>query len=128
MEKKPGFEKNNIFGAYGESLAAQFLQRKGLRVIDRNFRTPYGEIDLITRNRDTLVFVEVKARRNDEAGFPEEAVKRRKVHHLMRTAWFYTQKHPDLPDRWRLDVVAIQYTPQGPKIRWYKNISPEFLG
>ncbi len=125
MARKPGF-KRKTFGGQGESLAIQFLRRQGLQILNRNFRTPWGELDIIARNRDTLIFVEVKARRTDRAGYPEEAVRKWKVGHLVRAAWLYTQKHPGLPDRWRLDVVAIRYSEGQPEIRWYQNISPVF--
>ena len=125
MGKRPVFEKKT-FGAQGESLAAQFLKKHKLTVLDRNFRTLWGELDLIAKEKDTLVFVEVKTRQTDKAGYPEEAIKKWKVRHLIRAAWLYTQKHPDLPSRWRLDVIAIRYSGGQPEICWYQNISPLF--
>ncbi len=128
MAKKPASNGwgNKAVGQQGETLAATYLKQQGLKILDRNFRTRRGEIDLIAKERQELVFVEVKTRRDDQAGYPEEAVKWHKIRALMRAAWFYSQKHPDLPQAWRIDVVAIQWKDGQPSIRWFKNVSPQF--
>jgi len=126
MVKKPGSREPQAFGYQGESFAAQFLQQQGLEILSRNFRTRWGELDLIARDGNELVFVEVKTRHDDQAGYPEEAVGRHKVRSLMRAAWIYTEKHPDSPQAWRIDVVAIQWNNNKPLVRWFKNISSQF--
>jgi len=94
-------------GRLGEDLAAEYLTRKGLKLIDRNVRTPFGEIDLICRDRRTLVFVEVKARRSMAFGRPDEAVGSDKQRRLSRSALAYlaSKAWEDRPARF--DVLSI---------------------
>jgi putative endonuclease len=97
---------NRVLGERGERTAASFLRRKGMRIIVRNYRGPGGEIDLIARDGETLVFVEVKTRK---AGTPAEAVDLEKQGRITRTALHFLKKHgllnPGVPSRF--DVVAI---------------------
>ena len=90
-------------GALGEKAACELLQKQGYKIIDRNFRTRYGEIDIIaldfSNKLETLVFVEVKTRWNLDYGYPEEAVTPRKLRLVA---------HPKTPDLLRIDVVAIE--------------------
>lgn len=110
-------------GRWGEETAVQFLINKGLRLIARNVRTPYGEIDLVMMDDSGLIFVEVKTRTNDRFGFPEEAITYRKREHLIQSADAYLQVHPELPDSWRIDVIAIRGKPSQPEpeIEWFQN-------
>ena len=99
-------------GRWGEELAAGYLRQRGYLILERNARTPYGEIDLVA-SRDELggsctVFVEVKTRRTGAFGLPEEALTARKRAHLLAAARAYLQAHPDLSDAWRIDVIAIR--------------------
>lgn len=98
---------NRVSGINGEELAASFLQKKGYKIIERNFRSRGGEIDIIAQEGDSLVFIEVKARSTDEFGSPLEAVTRWKMKSLIKTAQFYKLKHPKLPELMRIDAVAI---------------------
>jgi putative endonuclease len=98
-------------GKWGEELAADFLTRRGYRVIERNERTPYGEIDLVARMDDVLVFVEVKTRTSTRFGLPEEAVTAQKQEHMRSAAQDYLQRHPDMDGDWRCDVIAIRGMP-----------------
>lgn len=110
-------ENKRITGSRYEEVAAQYLTGQGLEVLLFNYRSRQGEIDLIARDGDYLVFVEVKYRRTDRLGFPEEAVDIRKQQKMMQTAkyYLYQQGHGDLPCRF--DVVAIT----GNRIRWIKH-------
>ena len=121
-------------GRWGEALAADYLLKLGYSIIDRNARTPYGEIDLVARwmeggmvgiseARPVTVFVEVKTRSSHTYGLPEEAVTARKQAHLLAAAQAYLQQHPELVGDWRIDVIAIQrYHPaQAPTIRHFEN-------
>ena len=101
------FTKKQISGQLGENAAAAFLRKKGYEIIERNFRTRTGEIDIIAIDKDTLAFVEVKARYSDEFGSPLEAITYWKLKSLIRTAQFYKLKHPELPELMRIDAVAI---------------------
>ena len=93
----------------GEDLAQRFLQKRGYRVVARNYR-PYegsGEIDLIAWHGEVLVFVEVKTRSGDEAGTPERAVTPEKQRRLIRTASAYTRAAKANPEMIRFDIVAV---------------------
>ena len=94
-------------GAYYESIAAKHLQKKGLHELYRNFRHRRGEIDIIMRDLDTLVFVEVKYRKQNRFGSAEESVTFRKQQSIISTANFYLaqKKLWDIPCRF--DVVTI---------------------
>ena len=101
-------------GTQGESIAAAHLEAQGMRIIDRNFHTRYGEVDLIAEEGDAIVFVEVKTRRSGAYGTPEESVTPRKRERLLLTAQTYLQQHELDQRTWRLDVVAITLRANGP--------------
>lgn len=93
-------------GIQGESIAATFLQHKGYTILERNLRTPFGEIDLVARHGKTIVFVEVKRRSSEAFGEPIEAVTRSKMHRLQNAAWAISQqKYPNAPIR--IDIITI---------------------
>ena len=98
-----------IYGTKGEDLAVSFLEKKGYKIIERNYRMRGGEIDIIALDNDTLAFIEVKARSTEEFGSPLEAITYRKLKTLTKTAQFYKIKHPKLPDMLRIDAVAISF-------------------
>ena len=106
-------------GAWGESKAVDYLAAKGYSIIERNVRTPYGEIDILAKERldrqrkdgipeSVIVFVEVKTRRTNNYGFPEESVTVEKLKHLLASAEWYLTEHPDFDENWRIDVIAIR--------------------
>src|SRR5689334_23063290 len=92
------------FGRYGEDIAARFVAAKGYRILERNVRTPFGEIDLICLDSDVVVFVEVKARRGSSG---LEAVDSRKRRRLSRLALAFLARVGWLERRARFDVVAV---------------------
>jgi putative endonuclease len=94
-------------GVEGETVAAEFLRRAGLRILERRYRTRLGEIDLIAEDGTVLVFVEVKARSGSGFGRPAEAVDRRKQQRLGRVATLYLQRRGWLERSCRFDVVEI---------------------
>jgi len=96
-----------VFGAKGESYAVSLLQKNGYKIIERNFRRPWGEIDIIAIKNGILVFVEVKARKSDRFGLPEEAVTPRKLGKIRKVSELYMKLHPELPQKARIDVVSI---------------------
>lgn len=96
------------FGKLGEDFAVKFLQNKGYKVIQRNFRSKLGEIDIVGQDDDTLVFVEVKSRWSRKYGKPEEAVGPKKLFRVRRMAEYYLLTHPGMPKKLRIDVVAIE--------------------
>lgn len=115
---------NRKLGKYGEDLAADYLRRQGLEVIGRNYNTRYGEIDLIARNGDEVLFVEVKTRTSAAYGHPEQAVDWRKVRHLARAIGEYLHEKR-LSVYWRLDVISIEIDKikKTAKIRWFKDVT-----
>jgi putative endonuclease len=115
-------------GKWGENQAANFLEQRGFRILDRNARTPYGEIDLVacqeSEGRPPLVvFVEVKTRTTREYGRPEQAVTARKQTHLLAAIQAYLLEHPELEGDWRVDVIAIYRNRRGadPEINLFEN-------
>lgn len=94
-------------GRQGEAAAAKYLQRQGMKIVERNLRTPVGEIDLVARNRHVLAFVEVKTRRSSAFGSPGEAVGPRKQHQIIQTAKWYLSEYPFKGLQPRFDVIAI---------------------
>jgi len=99
-------------GVEGENLAVRFLTKKGYSVIQRNHKTPFGEIDIIARDGDTIVFIEVKTRRDAMFGYPFEAVTKRKIRKLKNSALFYLKKQRR-ESRARFDVLSIFSTDSG---------------
>ncbi len=115
-------DTSKALGSKGEDLAVQYLKKKGFKVIERNYHCPAGEIDLIAREKNTLVFVEIKARSSSDFGLPQEAVDRFKQRKMIEAARTYlAERHltEDIPARF--DVVAIQLTPTGPDIELIKD-------
>jgi putative endonuclease len=107
----------NPTGVLGEDIAVNYLKKKGYKIIERNFRKKYTEVDIIAvqapprgvlpRCGSTLVFIEVKTRRSGSFGDAAESVTSWKVRHLVQLAQFYKQTHQNLPDDMRIDLIAV---------------------
>jgi putative endonuclease len=109
----------SLSGAEAESLACAHLEHSGLRLLTRNYRCPPGEIDLVMRDRDTLVFVEVRYRRSSAHGSPAESVDARKRARLTAAAQHYLLGHRH-DGACRFDVVAVSgATP--PRLEWLRD-------
>jgi len=116
---------NQQLGRKGENLAAAYLQRRGYRILARNIRTPYGEIDLIAQKGEQYIFVEVKTRTNARFGLPEEAITPRKWQHMVEAAEYWLTENTTSPPLWQIDVLAIFMPPKGKvEIRHYENVQP----
>lgn len=100
-------EARLTLGAWGEEQAVEYLRRQGMKILEQNFTTRVGEIDIIARDKKNLVFVEVKTRRSNAFGSPQEAVGARKQRQIIRTAHWYLQNHPCGKLQPRFDVIAI---------------------
>jgi len=98
---------NRQIGTLGEEIAVSDLQLKGMKILERNFRCRFGEIDIIAQMHDVVIFVEVKTRRSRKCGLPEESVDYRKQRRLRLLAGYYLAKHNSLPNVYRFDVYAI---------------------
>lgn len=94
-------------GARGEETAAKYLVKKGYKIIERNYYTRYGELDIICQLGNILVFVEVKTRTSIKYGLPQEAITGRKIEHLRKAALIYLNSCNHRYDEIRFDVIAI---------------------
>ena len=122
--------KKSEIGQIGENIACEYLVDNDYGIIKRNFRKPWGEIDVIAKAPDkTLIFIEVKTM-SDYAGAelkPEDQLTATKLKKLQRTAQLYTGHYPELVDdnkNWQIDLIAILLGPNtnAPKIKHYQNI------
>lgn len=97
----------------GEDKACEYLKKLGFKIIDRNFRKGYGEIDIVAidsskkNEGEVLVFIEVKTRTSNQFGSPLEAITYWKLKSLIKTAQFYKMLHPKLPDGLRIDAISV---------------------
>jgi putative endonuclease len=115
-------DKNKIkTGKEGERKAVAFLCKNGYRICETNFRCPIGEIDIIAKDKNTLVFVEVKTRRSEELGYPEQAVGIKKQRKMSQLALWYLQQKKLADINARFDVIAITLVPQREEIKLIKN-------
>lgn len=95
-------------GEWGEVEAQRYLEAMGYVFVERNYRAPEGEIDLVMQDGDIVAFVEVKTRSSNKFGSPEESVSKVKRQRLQRAAWAFLEEHEMLNASWRIDVVAIE--------------------
>jgi putative endonuclease len=97
-------------GTAGENSAKVFLLKRGFRFIAANYFTRWGEIDLVMEDQNTLVFVEVRKKTNNQFGRPEESITARKIRHLEKAAMIFIAQHRQFEKNIRFDVVAIDAT------------------
>lgn len=100
-------EARLTLGRWGEEQAAAYLQRRGMKILERNLRTPVGEIDIIARSGKLLVFIEVKTRRSLAYGRPQEAVGATKQRQILRAAQWYLADVGGPKLQPRFDVIAV---------------------
>lgn len=115
-----GKKSNRLKGKLGEDAGETYLKNHGYKILERNVRSPFGEIDLIATHQGNLVFIEVKSRRNELFGFPEEAITGRKKAQLIKLASWYLLRYPKFPQV-RFDVLAIQAEGHESGIRLIQN-------
>jgi len=108
-------------GKEGEKIAAAYLKKNGYRIIEINFRCSIGEIDIVAKEKDDLVFVEVKTRKSIELGYPEQAVGIRKQKKMSQLALWYLQKRKIADTNARFDVVAVTLIPEKNEVKLIKN-------
>ena len=122
--------ENLEIGRLGEVIAKRYLQHKGYRIVEQNYRTKYAEIDLIawssggSRTAPTLVFVEVRTRKDEQLGTPEESIKRGKIRRLIRNAQAYMARM-SYTGKCRIDAICIVLNQAGRTSRTnhYENIT-----
>lgn len=112
-------------GNYGEEIACQYLKKNGYKILERNYRIRGGEIDIVAKDGETLVFIEVKTRYSYEYGPPAESMTPWKIKYLLKTARFYVQKINWDDREYRLDFVGVDFAinQNNPKIELIKNIT-----
>jgi len=109
--------KRKELGDTGEKLARDFLKKKGYKIRETNFRCREGEIDIIAQKKDCLVFIEVRTKTSTDFGSPEESLTFAKKERLITSALTYLNSHKDLPESWRIDLVAVELDHKGKTTR-----------
>lgn len=114
-----------ITGDLGETLACDYLVQLGFKILDRNFFIRGGELDIVAKKDDELVFVEVKTRYNHEFGLPEESVNYYKIRSLIKSAQIYAQRINWGERGYRIDLVTVDFSDSRdkPKIKVFQNIT-----
>lgn len=109
------------FGKFGEDLAVRFLKNQGYKIICKNFQCRFGEIDIIARDKDTVVFIEVKSRRTATFGHPKFAVTKAKQEKISKTALHYLKMTDQSDCRARFDVVTVNAADRKTDVEIIKN-------
>jgi putative endonuclease len=113
-------KNNQRVGKWGEDTVAAYLAEHGYEINARNARTPYGEIDIVTKQGDITIFVEVKTLTRSKNFFPEQNVTTRKQAHMLACAEHYAAEHAI--DHWQIDVIAVEgQIGRQPKITHFEN-------
>jgi putative endonuclease len=100
--------ERKMTGAAGERIASSFLKKLGYRILKSNFRTPFGEIDIVAKHKDIMVFVEVKSRTTSSFGPPYLSVTKSKERHIVKNALFYLKRRGIINACWRIDIVSVK--------------------
>ena len=116
--------KQQKVGQRGEDLAVKFLKKKHYKILERNFRAgKYGEIDIIAKNKDELIFTEVKTKTDNQFGLPEQEFTYQKKKKMRRAIQNYLFKNHFTNQNWRADLIAIEISEDKPNIRHYEYVS-----
>ena len=114
-------------GNWGENLALEYLTSKGYELLERNFHSRYGELDLIMSVDNFLVAVEVKTRRSKKYGFAEYSITKKKIQAIADTMTVYLENNSELDQAWQIDLVVIEsFGTEKPEIIHYQNVSLDF--
>lgn len=114
--------KENLYlGKAGEELAADLLRENGYNILATNYKTKLGEIDIVAKDKDTFCFIEVKTRKTDRFGLPQEAVSRIKQRQISKAALSFLKERKLLDKKSRFDVVSIMYSTDKPELDLIKN-------
>jgi putative endonuclease len=108
-------------GSLGERLALQKIKRLGYKCIEKNYRCALGEIDIIAKDRDCLVFIEIKTRRGSTTGFAKEAVNQRKMRQISKAALNYMKANDCCDTKARFDVIAVSIAGEREEIEVIKD-------
>lgn len=114
--------KQHIYlGIRGEETAVNLLKENGYKILVRNYKTRLGEIDIIAKDKDTFVFIEVKSRHSDRFGLPAEAVSRHKQRQISKAALSFLKENNLLNKKARFDVISVIDSEGMPKLDLIKN-------
>jgi putative endonuclease len=117
--KQPAHLEN---GQHAEQSACHFLEKEGFKLVQKNYRTPYGEIDIIMQDQEALVFIEVRFRKSSKFGSPFETVGPQKQKKIRASAAHFLQRHQKLSNfPCRFDIVALTEDPKTGAIDWIQN-------
>lgn len=122
----PETTSNKTKGKLGEQAAAKYLEKQGYKILEKNYRySRYAEIDIIAKDKDTIVFAEVKTRSNTAFGHPFEAVNSAKITNIFKAGLYYLKNTKENYKKYRIDVISIigDLQNNNPKIEHLKNIS-----
>lgn len=122
----PESHTNKEIGRLGEETAAKFLQKLGYKILEKNYRySRFCEIDIVAKDKDTIVFAEVKTRTTSNFGHPFEAVNKKKLMNIFKAGLFYLKNTTETYKRYRIDIVSVlgNVHEQSPKIEHLKDIS-----
>ena len=112
---------NQKIGKWGEDAVVDYLTERGYEILARNARTPYGEIDIVAKQADICIFVEVKTRTSNKMGLPEESINLRKQAHMLACAEHYAAENTI--DHWQIDVISVEgKVGLEPKITHFENV------
>ncbi len=110
-----------VVGRWGELEGAAYLEKIGWQILERNVRTPFGELDIVAKKDGIVIFVEVKTRTSTKFGNPEDAVDARKLAHLQSAAGHYAETHS--LDNWQIDALSVEGKPGKPaQIFHFENV------
>ena len=98
---------NKSKGKIGEDLACKFLKKSGYKIVEKNYRSRYGEVDIVANDSDSLCFIEVKARSSTNYGLPEEFVDKKKQQKIVKTTLLYLEKKNENSKNIRFDIVSV---------------------
>ena len=113
---------NRQKGAAGEKIAREYLEKSGYKILNTNFHySKYSEVDIIEKEKNTIVFVEVKTRSTTNYGHPFESINPKKLEHIYAAALYYLQQTKEQHKNFRIDVISV-LTPENPKIEHLKNV------
>lgn len=115
-------DARKTFGFAEESRAAEYLCSLGYKILARQYRSRIGEIDLVAREGDEIVFVEVKARRTNDFGYPEESVTESKIQKILRMGEYYLRENNCTDAEFRIDVIAIEGEGESAKLTHLQRI------
>lgn len=104
-------------GDFGERVAASHLEAKGYEILERNYESREGEIDIIASRGPNLIFVEVRSKQSRGFGTPEESITGRKAQHVRAAAAAYVAEHPEAPPNQRIDAIVIELDAKGRVLR-----------